>query len=184
MTRTILGVLIALGLVALLGLILFSMYASYNNTEIALRKQIEAKQKDNENVFDNFWKKLQEVGGIPDRERETAKAIFVEHASARTVHGEGHMMAWIKESLPKLDVSLYRNLMNLVASSRDDWRSNQTRLLDMQRERNTLIEQIPARWFISNITPSNVVIVTSARTEAAFSSGKDENTFKLGDVQK
>ncbi len=179
MNKSLIAVLIVAVLVGLLCVVLFGMYASYNNTEVALRKQVEAKQKDNENVFDNFWKKLQEVGGIPDRERATAKAMFVEYAAARTSKDEGHMMAWVQENIPKADPALYQNLMNTISSSRDDWRANQTRLLDMNRERNTLIEQIPARWFISNTTPISVVIVTSARTEAAFSSGKDEATFKL-----
>ncbi len=155
--------------------VVFSMWVSYNNAEVGIRKTIEAKQKDNENVYDNFWKKLKEISGIPDKERETAKALFVDYAAARTPGGEGKLMKFVKEAVPPtVTPDLYKQLMNTVTNSRDDWVANQRRLLDLNRERNVLIESMPQKWFITNTTPIDVVIVTSTRTAEAFRTGKDD----------
>lgn len=126
-----------------------------------------------------MWKSVNEIGKIPDQERATAIEMFTSYADSRTADGQGRFMAWVQEAIPNANPELYKNLMNTITALRADFASNQTRLLDLDRERNALIEKIPSKWFISNNAKIDVVIVTSSRTSRAFSSGSDDEIFDI-----
>lgn len=65
--------LIALIVVAVLLLILVIMYFSYNNREVALRKEAEAQKGKIESVFDTMWKTIKQEAGVTDEYRKTSK---------------------------------------------------------------------------------------------------------------
>ena len=176
--NTIIGIS-AVVVAVLIGIIWFSMYASYNNQEAQLRSSLEAQQDNVGNVLDNMWKNFQEIGGIPDRERETAMEMFVNYADARTADGQGRMMAWVTENAPQpLSTQLYKDLQDRLTAGRQEFRNSQTYLLDLKRQHDTLRRSIPAKWFISD-EELLVTIVTSKDTKAAMESGEDERTFQL-----
>lgn len=180
MHKAIIGFGAFLLMVAIIVVVLISMFFSYNNQENELRQLVKARQLDNKNVMDNMWKTMSEQGGIPDRERETATTLFVDYAGARTTEGEAKFMKWVKEAVPpSVTPELYKNLMNSIAALRADFENAQRRLIDVNRQRNTLIAQYPARFFISNTTEIDIVIVTSTRTDNAFATGRDDQTFSL-----
>jgi hypothetical protein len=171
----VIAVLVSVGLVFL---VVVSGVISTNNEEVNLRTAIEQKQKDNTSEFDNVWKKIGQTAQVTDKQQESLKEIFVEHAQARTGSGQGgEVMKWVQESVPNVDTATFRNLQNIITGSRDAFTQRQKELLDLKREHDGLLRRFPSGVILSVLgrKPIEVVIVTSERTEKAFESGKDEN---------
>ncbi len=178
------GTMIAIALVGcllLFGLVGWSMYVSYTNTEVGLRNQFKAKQTDYTSEFDNMWKKIKQTAQVTDAARQALQDIFVQHAQARTTGGGG-LMKWVQESVPNVqpDSMPFKNLMNIITSSRDRWTMRQKELLDYKREHDNILDKIPSGWFLAGRQKIDVKIITSSRTEAAFESGVDDDVDVFG----
>ena len=171
----------AIGIIAgfgMLFLIFFMMAVMYRNADVRLRNAIKMKQKDNVSEFDNMAKKINQVAQVPSEQMKKLKEIFIEHAQARGGVGNSGIMAWLKESVPNVDVQVYANLQNIIVGSRDRWTMRQKELLDFKREHDNLIEVFPSCFFLSlmgRTNPVEVAIVTSAKAEEAFKSGQDND---------
>lgn len=173
--------LIIVACIVLIGVVFASCAVSYKNQEAGLRNAITAKQKDNTSEYDNMWKKISQSAQISEKDREGLKDIFVSHAQARTTGGsqDGSLMKWVTESVPNIDSSIMKNLMNIVTSSRDSWTQRQKEILDLKRTHDNLIDKWPSGMFIAwfgNNQKIDVQIVTSSKTEEAFRTGKDDDT--------
>ncbi len=176
MSKTTMIVLAVVGSLLLFGVVGCSMYVSAHNSEVGLRNAIVAKQTDNTSEFDNMWKKIKQTAQVTDAAKDALQEIFIQHASART-QGGGGLMKWVQESVPNIqpDSMPFRNLMNIITSSRDRWTSRQKELLDLSREHNNVLTKFPSMLFVGSRGKIEVKIVTSGRTEAAFESGVDED---------
>ena len=175
MSGKVLGITTAV-LVVLLGIVVLGIGCSAVNQEARLRNAITAKQKDNTSEFDNMWKKISQTVQVTDRSRDSLKEIFVEHAKARTGDGKGgELMKWVQESCPNVDNSTFTNLQNIIVGSRDSWTQRQKEILDLKREHENLRTTYPSSFFVGSKPEIQVQIVTSAKTDAAFSTGKDED---------
>jgi len=110
---------------------------------------------------------------------EVLKDIFVSYADARTADGnDKQLMTWVKESVPNVDTSTLNNLQNIIVGSRDAWTMRQKELVDLSREHTKLLRVFPSSLVLGLLgrKPVDITIVTSARTEKAFATGKDEDT--------
>lgn len=174
------GLIISVVLVLIMvgiGCVIGVGYISYSNSEIRLRNTIEAKQKDNTSEFDNMWKKIQQVAQVTEKERDSLMQVFNTYAQARSGGNDGQMvMKWIQESIPNVSSDLYKNLQNIITSSRDSWTMRQKELISLNNERNILIEQFPGSLFLSGRPKIEIKIITSARTERTFETGRDDDT--------
>lgn len=155
------------------------MYFSYNRAEVTARNACEAQLGDVENVLDNMWKSFQEIGGLADRERETAMELFVEYAEARTPEGGGKLMTWITEQAPTIDSGMYKDLQARLVAGRQEFRNSQTRMLELVRVHENVIEDPFRGFFIRNDEPIAFNVIASAETEQAVLTGRDERTFQL-----
>jgi len=173
---------IAVGVVGLVVvLILVASLVSTMNTEARLRTAIEAKQLDNTSEFDNMFKKISQVAQVSEKQMQSLKEIFVEHAQARTGPGGGGSLAtWIKESVPNVDTKTFDNLQNIITASRDRWTMRQKELVDLDRERKQMFRVFPSSLYLSVLGRRegdvSITVVTSSRTERAFETGKDDDT--------
>jgi hypothetical protein len=152
----------------------------YPNQEQGVRNLIKAKSKDNESEFDAMWKEIAQAGQIPDHERESLHSLVVDNAQARTTGGakDGSLMKWVQESIPTPSPALYDKLMNIITAKRDGFAMRQKELLDLGRRHDDLITQKPSKWFIGmfgDLTPIEIKIVTSTRTDEVFRTGKDDD---------
>lgn len=173
--------LIAIGIILLVSIIGFAgCSVSYTNTEAGLRNAIKAKQRDNESEFDNLWKKISQTAQVDEAARATLKDVLVSHAAARTTGGsqDGSLMKWVTESVPNVDLSTTKQLMNIITGSRDAWTMRQKELLDLKRQHDDTLTKLPSRFFVSmfgNPTPIDVQIITSTRSTEAMRTGKDDD---------
>ena len=55
---------------------LISMYFTYNNREVSLRKEAEAQKGKIESVYDTMWKTLKQEAGVTEQYRKTFEEIY------------------------------------------------------------------------------------------------------------
>ena len=170
---------IAVGVCCLLFVIVLAVSGvSTLNTEARLRTAIEAKQTDNTSEFDNMFKKITQVAQVSEKQADTLRAIFVEHAGARG-GPKGSLATWIKESVPNVDLKTFENLQNIITASRDRWTNRQKELIDLDRERTQMFRVFPASIYLSfagrREGDVEITVVTSGKTKRAFATGEDND---------
>mgnify|MGYP006916102221 FL=1 len=156
--------------------VIIIMYMSYNNREVALRKEAEAQEGKITTVHDTMWKILKDKAGVTDQYRETFEKIYPELIAGR-YSGDNASMKWIQEANPEFDTSLYKDLMQSIEVQRTAFAHAQQRMLDIIREHSTLLETMPACWFIRNKNKIEYVVISSDRTNNVIASRKDNETL-------
>lgn len=154
------------------------MYFTYNNKEIALRRESDAQRGKIEAVRDRMFQIIREQANVSTEYREAFEKIYPEIIAGRYADG-GQMMKWIKEANPQFDTSLYRGLMNSIEVQRTAFTSAQTRMLDIINQRATLIESYPSRWFIQNKSAIDYTVITTSATKSVMQTGVDDYTFSF-----
>ena len=155
------------------------MYVNTSNSEIRLRNQIGTVQVDNQNEFDNMWKKISQVAQVTKAERASVEKIIIGYADQRTSGGSGSFINAVREALPNIDNAAFLNLQNIIVASRDSFTNRQTQLLDLKREHDNLLMTFPGSIFVGGREQIEVTIVTSDRTVETFETGVD-NDVSLG----
>lgn len=187
-TSTIL-ILIVLFSVGAVGALTIGAYGvSTYNAASKLHNLYDAKLVDNSSEFDNMWKKIAQTAQIPEAKKNALKEIFESQAAARTGKGGGgELMKWVQESIPNPDLSEYKTVLNIIVSSRDSWTFRQKELVDIARQYNEMLSTFPSNVFLGffGMQKINPKVITSSRTENAFSSGKDDDiNLNLGKNEK
>ena len=154
-------------------LILVMTYFSYNNREIALRKEAEAQRGKIETVRDRMFQILREQANVSTEYRKAFEEIYPKIIEGRYSRG-GELMKWIQEANPQFDTSLYQTLSNSIEVHRTAFTSEQNRMLDIINQRATLIESYPSRWFIANKTPIEYTPISTSATKQVMATGVDD----------
>ena len=156
------SLIIIVAAVAIL-LVLLIMFFTYNNKEIYLRKEADAQRKKIESTHDKMWKVIKQKAEVSDKYRETFERVYPEIIPGRYSDGSS-AMKWIQEANPNFDTSLYNDLMQAIEIQRTHLHNAQTRMLDVIRERASLIESYPSRWFITNKSEIEYEVISSTKT--------------------
>ncbi len=171
---------IAIIVVGVLVVVLVAMYFSYNNREIALRKEAEAQEGKIESVHDTMWKTLKQEAGVTDQYRKTFEELYPKLIAGRYSNEGGELMKMITESNPDFDTRLYDKLMQSIEAQRAYFASAQQRMLDILRERETLIESYPSRWFVSNTQKIEYEVISSTTSKETMQSRIDDDIELFG----
>ena len=167
------AIILAVMLVFITGVSCMSMYFSYNNQEVALRKQAEAQRGKVEGTFDAMWKIISQQAQVSDQYKEAFKEIYPDLISGR-YKDNNTLMKWVQESNPNFDTRLYNTLMQTIEVQREQFKKSQERMLDLIREHETLCETYPSKWFITNTTPIEYTIISSTKTKYTMETGVDD----------
>ena len=172
------SLIIIVAAVAIL-LVLLIMFFTYNNKEIYLRKEADAQRKKIESTHDKMWKVIKQKAEVSDKYRETFERVYPEIIAGRYSDGSS-AMKWIQEANPNFDTSLYNDLMQAIEIQRTHLHNAQTRMLDVIRERASLIESYPSRWFITNKSEIEYEVISSTKTHNVVQTRVDDdvNVFK------
>ena len=162
-----------------LAIILVAMYFIFNNREVALRKEAKAQEGKITAVHDTMWKIIKEKAGVAEKYRETFEKIYPELISGRYRDSGSATMKWIQESNPDFDTSLYNRLMQSIEIQRVSFSNAQQRMLDIIRERETLVNSMPQCWFIRNKKPIDYVVIASDATNEVMRTHVDNETLTL-----
>ena len=166
--------LIIIVAVAAILLVLLIMFFTYNNKEIYLRKEADAQRKKIESTHDKMWKVIKQKAEVSDKYRETFERVYPEIIAGRYSDGSS-AMKWIQEANPNFDTSLYNDLMQAIEIQRTHLHNAQTRMLDVIRERASLIESYPSRWFITNKSEIEYEVISSSKTHNVVETRVDDD---------
>lgn len=171
---------LTIGVLTFVGMLVIGMFSScinLYNQEVQLRNQIEAKQTENRSNFDNMWKKIKQATNVSDKYKDGLQEVMLAYTTGRQDKSDKMLMKWGAEAVPNFDSSLYKQLMNIVVSSRDDFTMNQKELIDLNRTHDTLLSTFPNNMFFSmlGIKKINIQVVTSTKTEETFKTGLDDD---------
>ena len=167
------SLIIIVAAVAIL-LVLLIMFFTYNNKEIYLRKEADAQRKKIESTHDKMWKVIKQKAEVSDKYRETFERVYPEIIAGRYSDGSS-AMKWIQEANPDFDTSLYNDLMQAIEIQRTHLHNAQTRMLDVIRERASLIESYPSRWFITNKSEIEYEVISSTKTHNVVETRVDDD---------
>ncbi len=169
MNTKVIGVVIVLLTIIILG---FGMKISYSNSEIRLRNEIAAQQKNNENIFDAVWKILRDQAGVTDKAKDAFKEIYIPLMEGRYKE-RGDFMKWVQEQNPQFDLSIFKQLMASIEAHRGEFKTAQAKLIDLQREHRNLVQTFPGSIFLAGRTTPEIQLVTSGKTKESFETGED-----------
>ena len=157
------------------------MFFSYNNKEIALRKEAEAQRGKIKSVRDKVFKIIREKANVSTEYRKAFEKICPDLIAGRYSGDNGGMMKWIQEQNPTFDTSLYGDLMQSIEVQREAFNTEQTRMLDIINQRAALLEQYPSCWFIRNKSAIDYTVIASTSTNNIMQSGIDDEMLTFHD---
>ena len=99
--------------------------------------------------------------------------------SGRYANDAASGMKWIQESNPDFDTSLYMDLMQSIEAQRIYFQRSQQRMLDIIRERETLLNSMPAKFFITNKQTIEYTVVASDKTNDVMQTRVDNDVLSL-----
>ena len=179
--KVILGFIVSIIVVFIIGC---GAIIGVNNNCVRLEEKIEAQYKQNQNNYDNYFKKLKEIAQVPSMYANDLKKLWDGVMRGRYGgNGSKATWQWLKEKNPQLDVSLYKKIQSVIEAGRSDFEQNQKMLLDMKREYKVYIKTFPT-GFIAKILGypekdlDKMDIVTSEETDKMFKT-KKSNFIKL-----
>jgi len=152
----------------------------FHNTETDLRVAYEAKIDANKADFDNTWKTISQVAQVPDKYKNDFQSVYESYMQARQGGntGQGTLLSFLTEAVPGYDAKeLYTKVQTVVESKREGWTSRQKELRDIKREHDKLLRQLPGAFYNVFLGRGElpVVLVTSDKTEDAFTTGADND---------
>jgi hypothetical protein len=177
MEATMKGIFVAGGVAVLFFLMMISSCISYGNAETRLRNKINAQVESNKTTFDNVWKIIAQKAQVTDTAKDAFKDIYTNIMDVRYQGGGGDLAKFITEQNPQFDMSLFKDLMNTIEAQRSTFGNEQRKLIAMCNEHNNLLSVFPSSMFLIGRSPigDDCKIVTSAKTEATFQSGQEND---------
>jgi hypothetical protein len=166
------------GAVCLLGMGGCTYLVGSYNKMVELRNVCDAKEKSNTAEFDGMYKKIVQSSQIPNEKAKQIKEILKAYVEGRGSNDAGQIVTMVREAVPNIQLPEYGQLMNIVTGSRDTWTRNQNELVSRVNEYNTYIDKFP-RTFLAGVfgfPHKEAKVITSDKTEEAFSTGKDNDT--------
>lgn len=154
-------------------------YIGFGNDANRFENQIKAKYTDNQNVYDNGWKKVKEMAQVPDMQVAGLKTLYEGTMRGRYgADGSKAMLQFIKEQNPTLDQATYIKIQVAVEDFHNDFQSNQTQLISIKQSyENYLTATTSGRFYnmighYPRIDMSKYDIVTSDKTQQDFDKKK------------
>jgi len=150
----------------------------FNNSMVSLQEQIEAKNKDNQQIYSSIRIKIEQSGLVANQySDQVVRAI--ESAIGNRYGGGGAKgaMLWIKEQNPEINPATFTKVQQVVESEFTKFEANQTTLLDLGRVYKTKIRRFPNSMVAglfgfkkSDIEPF-MTVLTTQEAQRDFSTG-------------
>jgi hypothetical protein len=175
---------VVLGIVLFFSAVIFGSYINITNTEVQMRKRVEAQQDVTRANFDKMFKVIAQTAQVPEqlmqKSKEAFKEIYTPLMEGRYSNERGGaLMSWIQESNPQFDLNaiapLYEKLQIAIEANREAYFLEQKKLIDMHREHSTYISMFWQKMFLpASIQPVDIIIITSSNTEKVYETGKED----------
>jgi hypothetical protein len=174
LTKIQMGCLGALALGVILALSLGMQFIGINNRETELRVAAKRKTEVNRTVHDTMKQIIFGQAGVATAYVDKFDQVYTKLVASRFQDTQ-LMMKFVQEANPSMDTSLYRQVSNSIAEQRAIFQENQRQLISIAEEHERLIKTFPGNVLLAGREPIEVQIVTSADTEKAFATGRDDS---------
>lgn len=180
MSRTATIVLVTILGIATFGVSFGSCAFGYRSDCIKAEAGIKAQYSEDQNNYDNMWKRFREMSQVNESYAADLKKVFDGAIQGRYgADGSKAAMQWITEHNPTLSPDTYTRLQSTIEAGRNSFEAEQKTLLDKKREYEVLLGSTTGLFVngffgFPRIDLAKFGIVTSDRTEKAFGTGKDE----------
>ena len=151
------------------------MMFSYQNQEIRYVNMFKAENQKIEAVYDNMWKSIQQQAEVTDNYKESFKEIYVQITDARYDKDNGVLMKWLTESNPNFDTSLYEKLSATIEVERKRFLNAQTKIIDIVREHNNMLDVYPSKWFLSGRDYLEYEVISSTQSKTVMETRMDDD---------
>ena len=174
------ALLAVLGVLVLCVVIFISSLMGINNQCASFEQTIIAQYKQNQNSYDNYFKKVKEVAQVPDMYTASFKSVYDGMMKGRYgAEGSKAVFQWIQENNPSFDSSVFKEIQEVIVAGREDFEANQKTLLDKKQVYQSMLNSMPDGFFAKivgypKIDLSKYDIVTSDETEKVFATKKSE----------
>lgn len=124
-------------LVVLIGLLVLiagvvMMFISYANKAVFFETDIDKFDKTSQNTLSNYTLKVSEMFQVPEAYKDDLKNVIKATFEGRYgADGSKATMQWIQEQNLQFDSSLYKDLMVVMNSGRDEFKLSQDRKLEI-----------------------------------------------------
>lgn len=121
-----------LGVLLLVGGVLFGTYISAYNSGVRYEAQIEKFHKSSQNTLSSYTLKVKEMAQVPDMYvTDLTKVIESTFQGRYGQDGSKAVMQWIQEQNLQFDSKLYLNLQAAMEAGRDEFKLSQDRKLEI-----------------------------------------------------
>lgn len=174
MNKNSLTWLISLGVVVIIGIVVFTMGVGYQNDEVRLVNEYDAQKSKIEAVHDGMWKIIQQKAGVTKEYAAQFDSIYTHIMDKRYQGNDGVLFNWIKESNPNFSMELYKELSVTIEVQRKQFLNAQERIIDVVREHNTMLDVIPAKWFLGGKQKLEWEVISSTYSKQVMDTRLDD----------
>ena len=164
-------------IVVMLGGVALTSYIGAKNFGNQQEVALQAITSNNKNVLGQYTLKVQEVAQVPDMYKNDLKEIMTAEMQGRYgANGSQASMQWIKERSNNFDSSLYAKVQQIMEAGRNDFQTNQTRLIDQKRIYETALGSFWNGFWLGvagypKIDLASIKPVVAGDTEEIFQKG-------------
>lgn len=172
----------ALGIVGVFILLAAFMglgYIGFSNDANRFENQAKAKYTDNQNVYDNGWKKVKEMAQVPDMQTDALSKLYDGVMKGRYgADGSKAMFQFIKEQNPDLNQETFLKIQRAVEDFHNEFQANQTQLISVKQAYDNYLTATTSGRFYNlighypHIDMAKYDIVTSDKTQKDFDTKK------------
>jgi hypothetical protein len=172
--------LASLGVVGLLLIVLIGGLLSFRSNAVNFEESIKAQYSQNQNNYDNMWKKFKEISQVTDKYASDLKELYNGAMTGRYgKDGSKAVFQFISEQNPNLSPETYTRLQSIIESGRNSFESDQKTLIAKKEQYSKLLRSNSALIYnallgFPKIDLDKYGIVTSDETEKAFEEKKAE----------
>jgi hypothetical protein len=174
------------GVLVFFVIVFLAVALGYRSDCVRLEARIVAQYKQDQNNYDNMWKKFKEMAQVPGQYVEDMKKIWGDTMKGRYgADGSKAMFQFIKEHNPQLDSAVYTRLQAAIEAGRNSFAAEQQQLLDIKREYEVVLKGNRALfvgWLFSfpTLDLDKYDIVTSDETQRTFEEKKSNEIDVFG----
>lgn len=177
--------LVVLGVLAIIGMTLFSSYRQAYDYGNSMENQLKAKQMDNKNIYAQYVQKVSEIAQVPEMYRDDLTKVISAAIEGR--YGEGGSKAtfqWLQEQNPTLDPSLYVKVQQVIEAGRSNFENGQRGLIDIRRQYETKLGSFWGGMWLRfagypKVNLNDFDIVSTAKADAVFEAKKEDSPLQL-----
>lgn len=177
-------VVILLGSLLAVAFVSFTSAYDYGNS---MDTKMNAISDNNRNIYASGTQRVQEIAQVPGMYTEDfAKIVKADIEGRYGKDGSSATMQFLQEHDIKIDPSLYKDITQEIKSFRDEFKNNQTTLIDVGRSYRYAVGSLWQGFWLRlagfpkiNLSDPKYNPITTDLTEQVFKAGKEKGPLQL-----